>query len=119
MRSEPIIAYNSFPKGNFCLEVSTLKRDWLPAAEMLSDAALTAYVKAYMRFAIHYLSEKGYQPNIRLVDGYNDEAGRFSWQPSTQLVMRNEILSAFLAANLPAKPEYKSLTYLPGSHGKA
>jgi hypothetical protein len=118
--SSPIIAHNSFFKGNFCLEISQLKKNWQPAATMLSDAALTTYVKNFINFSMKYLTEKGYYPTYLIVDEYSDEqSGKFSWQPGLQSVMRSEIMAAWLASNLPAKPEYKSLTYLCDNHGKA
>jgi hypothetical protein len=111
MRGTPVIV-NSFNKGNFILEVSQLKADWQPAAQMLSDLALTAYVRAFIGFAIRFLSAHGYQPGIKIVNGYTDASqGKFSWQMSTQEAMRNTIMAAFLAANQPANPVQKSFVF--------
>jgi hypothetical protein len=108
-RASPVIVNLSNSKGSFSLEVSELKSDY-PSAQWLSDVELTSFVKNYMRFALKYLSELGYQGSIRIVRGYSDEAGRFDWSPSAQKSMRTQIMSAYLQSLSPQKAQVRSLT---------
>jgi hypothetical protein len=118
-KSSPLVA-NSDLRGPITFRVSRLKRDYIPASQMLSDDDLSLWVQNYVKHAVKFLSEHGYYPvTILYVNGYDDELiGKFSWQSNSQEALRSAIMASYLRP--PEQTVQKSLTYLAGdNHGKA